>query len=109
MAIPKLIRYIRTPSLRPCVKIRDSQYSCRSVQRRSRSRFYPAEADGSGRKERVLRSKAALLLALVLCVMPALAQRQSADTISKDMEERADALRSQKDYIAAANLYRGAL
>lgn len=56
-----------------------------------------------------MRSKAALLLALVVCVMPAFAQRQSADSISKDLEERADALRSQKDYIAAANLYRDAL
>ncbi len=58
---------------------------------------------------KVLRTTAAILLALILCVAPAAAQQQSADSAAQDIESRADALRSQKDYSAAARLYREAL
>ncbi|MDT8069035.1 MAG: tetratricopeptide repeat protein [Terriglobia bacterium] len=55
-----------------------------------------------------MRFKAPLLLALVLSVIPAIGQ-QNADSTPTGMESRADALRSQKDYVAAANLYKDAL
>jgi tetratricopeptide (TPR) repeat protein len=44
-----------------------------------------------------------------LCVIPIFGQQQSTDSVAKELESRADALRSQKDYIAAANLYHDAL
>jgi tetratricopeptide (TPR) repeat protein len=56
-----------------------------------------------------LRSKAALLLVLILCVFPAVAQQKSADAAAQELESRADAERSQKGYVAAANLYNEAL
>ncbi len=55
-----------------------------------------------------MQSKAALLLAVILSVIPGIAQQGGVST-AQDLESRADALRSQKDYIAAANLYRDAL
>ena len=53
--------------------------------------------------------RAAILLGAVLCVSPVIAQQQSTDSAAQDLQSRADALRSQKDYTAAANLYRDAL
>lgn len=44
-----------------------------------------------------------------MCLTTAFAQQPSAQSTSKDVESRADALRSQKDYVSAANLYREAL
>ncbi len=56
-----------------------------------------------------MRFKAPLLLAVVLSVLPAIAQQQNTNSTPAGMESRADALRSQKDYVSAANLYKDAL
>lgn len=56
-----------------------------------------------------MRTRAAILLVAILCVVPVAAQQPTTDSAGKDLESRAEALRSQKDYSAAANLYREAL
>ena len=56
-----------------------------------------------------MRSKAAILLAAMLCVIPTVAQQTRAQSNAVELESRADALRSQKDYVAAAVAYREAL
>lgn len=56
-----------------------------------------------------MRTRAAILLVAILGVIPLVAQQSNADSAATALESRADALRSQKDYPAAANLYHDAL
>ena len=65
---------------------------------------------GSGR---VLRGYVLSLLVIFFSVLPAVSQTQKPQSIStasaQDLESRGDALRSQKDYLAAAEAYSEAL